>query len=219
MGTKALLVETRPTGHGRARGLVSTRSSGRRVESRTWAAPDDLADVVAALWTARWDLRGEPAHTTLLLSDPCLNFAFEEGGAHAGNRLVGVWTRLWRRTLEDRGRVRAVKLRPGAARAFVDIPAFRTVNRIIPLSAAFDDAADIERAVLAPAADEEALAMLAAWLRVHRRADEGGQTSLAVAIVSRIASDPEITDVERLAAVAGLGPRALQRLFREHVGA
>jgi hypothetical protein len=46
----ARLVETRPTGHGRATGLVSSRTSGRRVESRAYAAPEDLRDVVEAFW-------------------------------------------------------------------------------------------------------------------------------------------------------------------------
>ncbi len=219
MATDARLVETRPTGHGRARGLVSSPASGRRIEARTYAPPDDLGDVVAAFWTGGWDLRGQPAHTTELLSDPCLNFAFEAGGVQAGNRMVGVWTRLWQRTLEGLGRVRAVKLRAGAVRGFVDMPAFRTVNRIVPLGNLFDDADALEAAVLAPRDDDAAFAVLSQWLRAHRRADTGGQIALAVAIVERIASEPEITDVDRLAAVAGLGPRALQRLFREHVGA
>ncbi len=35
----------------------------------------------------------------------------------------------------------------------------------------------------------------------------------------RIAKDSDITTVEKLAAIAGLGPRSLQRLFREFVGA
>src|SRR5688572_20615970 len=60
------LVETRPTGHGRARGLVSSRVSGGRIEARSYAAADDLRDVVAAYWMGRWDLRGQPPHTTEL---------------------------------------------------------------------------------------------------------------------------------------------------------
>jgi AraC-like DNA-binding protein len=214
------LVETRPTGNGRARGLVSSRSSGRRVEARRYAAPEALGDVVSAFWTGSWDLRGQAPHVTELLSDPCVNFVFEEGGVHAGSRLVGVWTRLWRRTLEGKGRVRGVKLRAGAVRAFVDEPAFRFANRIVPLGSVFGAGVrELERAVLGPEDDAEAFAIFEQWL-ISRRVRSGAeQVALAVTLVDRIASEADITSVDRLAVVAGLGPRALQRLFREHVGA
>lgn len=210
------LVETRPTGHGRARGLVSSRSSGRRIEAHAYAPSEDLRSVVSTLWSGRWDLEGEAPHVTELVGDPCVNLVCEQGGAHAGSRVVGVWTRLWRRELRDRGRVRGVKLRAGAVRAFVPAPAFRFSNRITTLLSIFDDAETLEQAVLAPDDDAEGFAAFEQWLRAHRSSVD---TSVAVQIVERIAADPEITTVERLADVAGFGPRALQRLFREHVGA
>ena len=79
---------------------------------------------------------------------------------------MGVWTHLWRRTLEGRGRVRGVKLRAGAVRAFVSTPAFRFSNRIVPLASVFGaSVAKLERAVLAPEDDDEAFGLLEAWLR------------------------------------------------------
>ena len=216
----ARLVQTRPTGNGRARGLVSSRESGRRVEADTYAPCAELADVVNVLWSARWDLRGQAPHVTELLGDPCVHFVFEDGGPHAGNRLVGVWTRLWRRQLDGKGFVRGVKLRAGAMRAFVEVPAFRLSNRIVPLTAVFDDSAlELERAVLAVDGDEEAFALFQEWLCDRRIGAVADQVSFATALVERIAKDADITSVERLAAVSGLGQRALQRLFREFVGA
>jgi AraC-like DNA-binding protein len=214
------MVETRPAAStGRARGLVSSRASGRRVQSCTYAATDALGDVVAAFWTARWDLRGQEPHVTELLSDPCVNFVFESGGTHAGSRIVGVWTRLWSRTLEGQGHVRGVKLRAGAVRAFVDMPAYRLANRIVQLSSVFgSETARLERGVLEPP-DDDAFAHLRAWLLKRRIGAREGPVQLAVAVVDRIARDPEITTVERLATVAGLDRRSLQRLFREYVGA
>lgn len=199
---------------------MSSRTSGRRVDGRTFAPPGDLADVVAALWTSRWDLRGQRPHVSELLGDPCVHIVCEDGDGPAGARVVGVWTRLWRRTLAGRGRVRAVKLRAGAARAFVDVPAVRLSNRITPLAEVFGpDAGRLERAVLAPEGDGEAFAAFTTWLRDHRLHARAADSSLAVALVERIVRAPEILTVEHLAQVAGLGPRALQRLFRDHVGA
>ena len=212
------LAETPPTGHGRARGLVSNRSSGRRVEARTFAPPAELADLVAAYWVGRWDLHGQPPHRTQLLSDPCVHFVVETGGTHAGARLVGVWTRLWKRTLAGRGCVRGVKLRAGALRGFVDQSAHLFTNRIVSLADVFPSAQDIETAVTGLDDDGEALARLSDWLNVERGITDH-DVALAVNLVEHIAADPEITSAERLATVSGLGVRALQRLFRGHVGA
>jgi len=131
-----------------------------------------------------------------------------------------VWTHLWRRTLEEKGRVRGVKLRAGAVRAFVDEPAFRFANRIVPLGSVFgQDVSRLERAVLGPEDDGEGFAALERWLKARRLRADDVHVNLAVALVDRIAKDPAITTVEGLATVAGLDRRSLQRLFRECVGA
>jgi AraC-like DNA-binding protein len=211
------LEQTRPTGHGRARGLVSSRVSGRRVESTTFAPPNDLRDVVDVLWSASWDLPADAPHTTELLSDPCAHIAFEGGDRGPESRFVGVWTRLWRRTLVGRGYVRAAKLRPGALRAFVSRPAVSLVNRIVPLGELVGaEAAGLEAPIL-ELPEEEALLALAEWLRSRRASTR--TSALAVDLVERIMKDATIVRVEDLARVAGYGPRALQRLFRDEVGA
>jgi AraC-like DNA-binding protein len=209
------LVETRPTGNGRARGLVSSRISGGRIESRTYAPSADLADVIECHWIGRWDLRGEAPHVTELLGDPTIHLALEEGSS----RLVGVWTRLWRRSLEGLGQVRATKLRPGAARAFLPRAASTYTNTLTPLASVFGPLGTLEAEVLGPADDAEAFVALEAWLRARRLTDEDGQRSLATALVQRIATDPSLARVESLAELAGLSVRELQRLFRAHVGA
>lgn len=214
MAPPLTLVETRPTGHGRARGLVSSPTSGNRVEARRYEPPPGARDVVASLWSGRWDLPDEAPHVTELLSDPCMHFVFEQGGAHAGARLVGVWTKLWTRRLEGRGRVFGVKLRAGACSAFVGEPAARFRNRIVPLSTIVE--CDLRPESL-PADDAGAFEAIAAWLDRIRRRDASPR--LAIALVDRIVDDPEISSVQALAAASGYGARALQRIFREHVGA
>lgn len=215
------LVETRPTGHTRARGLVSNRVSGQRIEARTFAPPEDLVDVVAAFWQGRWALRGQPAHESRLLPDPCMHIVFERSDQTTGSRVVGVWTHLWTRTLSGQGMVRGVKLRAGACSAILPLPAKQFANCILPLSSLFPAPIEaLERAVLGASDEAEAFGALEAWLRSQRRADEDTTSrTLAVALVERIAKDSDITTVERLGDVAGLGVRALQRLFWMQVGA
>lgn len=190
------------------------------MESRSFAPPPDLADVIAALWTGRWDLRDQPPHTTELLGDPCLHVVFEDGDRGPDARVVGVWTRLWRRTLEGRGRVLGVKLLPGAAGLFFTQHAHALSNRITPLGDLVgDESLALQRDVLTTGSDEDAFQRLCAWLRPRRRPDRAADASLAVALVRAVTADPTITDVAGLSARAGLCERALQRVFRAHVGA
>ena len=209
------LRELPPSGHGRARGLVSSRRSGSRVEARVYAPPADLTDVVESFWMGRWDLRGQEPHVTELLGDPCVHIVAERGCG----RVVGVWTHRWTRTLEGRGLVRGVKLRAGAVRAFFNRPAVALTDGLHPIGRVLDvDAVTFERRLLDPAADEDAFEQLADLLRSLRDRSRGTEVSRAVAVARRL-GDPELRSVAVLAAQSGLGVRALQRMFREHVGA
>ena len=200
----ATLVQTRQ------RGIVSAPATAGTIDVCTESPPDDLADVVATFWRGRWDRRAQGPHTTELLSDPCVNLVFERGSS----RIVGVWTRLWTRTLSGTGLIRAVKLRAGAVRAFIDTPAWRLKNRILPLHES-----EIEDRVLAADDDAEAFRTLGQWLRERRSAVDDVRVAQACTLVDRIADDRDLATVEALAAHAKLGRRALQRLFRDYVGA
>ena len=210
----------RPSGHGRVRGLVSSRESGRRVQATAYRPDEDLEPIVASLWRGSWDLSGQAPHHTELLGDPCAHFVCEDGSRGPSTRLVGVWTRLWRRTLEGHGRVRGIKLRGGALRSVLPEPAHRYANRTVPLPELFDRAA-IERLhheVMTPDDDAEGFAAFQAWLRGAVRSDDDA-IATAIDLVEAIVSDPTLTTVAALSDRTGDSPRALQRLFRDYVGA
>lgn len=210
-----MLEQTRPDGHGRARGLVSGRQSGSRVDARTFAPPPELTGVVASYWTTAWNLEGQAPHVAEILADPCVTIAIEAGKS----RIVGVATRLWRRELANSGRIRAAKIRAGAASLILGKPIADLTDRILPLRVRFEDAEALETAVLAPAEDEDGLARLSDWLAacVDRGGDPGAGEAMAA--VAAIAGNPEITAAGQVATLCGVGERALQRLFRDHVGA
>ncbi len=211
------LEQTRPSG--RARGLVSSPESGDRVRVALYEPGAALADVACRYWAGRWDLRGQAPHTTQLLSDPCVNFVFERGRAGIDARVVGVWTRLWRRTLEGEGLVRGVKLRAGAVRAFVDASAATLANRIVPLRDVFGDLGDLPARVLDPDDHAEGFAAFDAWLSARRRTTDADDVARAIELVDAVANDPDLTSAAELAERADLTPRSLQRLFRDFVGA
>jgi AraC-like DNA-binding protein len=213
-GRDGPLEETRPTGHGRARGLVSSRVSGRRVEARTFAPGPALAPWVECLWLARWDLRGQDPHVTELLGDPAVHLSFEGGAA----RLVGVWTRLWTRTLSDRGHVRALKLHPGAAQVLLPGPVHRWTNRVTPLGEALgEDLSALVAAVDGPEDDADGLAALERWA-TERLAPDAAAAEV-VAWVREARSRSDLTRVDDWAARVGVSVAVLQRQLRAHLGA
>lgn len=182
---------------------------------RTFAPPPSLASVVESFWRSRWDLRGQPSHVAEILADPCVTIAFEANAS----RVVGVSRGLWRRELVDDGTIRAVKLRPGAARALLDVPTTELSDRVVPFRSLFPHAPTaLETLILSHDDDEAGFAPLVAWLEENARTDDRN-ISLAVAIVEHVRRHSEIVRVDALQEVSGLALRLLQRLFRDYVGA
>jgi AraC-like DNA-binding protein len=210
----APLEETRPDGHGRARGLVSSRTSGARVEAKTFAPSVSLRDVVQMHWMSRWSLDGEPPHDVAMLGDPCVHLVLEAGHS----RIVGVNTRLFHRRLTGAGLIRAVKLRAGAARAVVDGAIVDLNDRTVPLGK--QQLRDVERLALADSDDGAAFLHVEQWLLewLQERQPLDDKIELATALVDHIASHPELMTVAALVKQSGLSVRPPQRLFRDYVG-
>jgi AraC-like DNA-binding protein len=194
---------------------VSGRASGARIEAKSFAPSAEMAHLVEVYWAGRWDLRGQPPHTTKLLGDPCVHIVFEDGQS----RVVGVWTRTWKRTLEQAGVVRGVKIRAGAVAAFFAEPARELTDRIIPLARFFNDVPEIEREVLGPDDHRAGVARLELWLRDQVRREAVDELDGVTRLLAQIAGDRSIVTVEDLASRAGIAVRVLQRSFRIHVGA
>lgn len=168
--------------------------------------------MVERFWVGRWNLDPEVPHVTEMVSDPSVHLVSEHSptfpdGHPLATRVVGVWTRLWVRELRGEGRVVGMKLRPGAVRAFLDLEAHETSNRLTPFQGL---------PALGHLDDDAAVAALAEWAVDHRLEDDG------VAVAVRLCERLRTSDVDRVEAFAvevGRSVRTLQRLFKRHVGA
>ncbi len=86
-----------------------------------------LEPYVERYWTVRWDRRGLPAYRSQVLTHPSVNLSIEDGdGMRHGCRLPGTFlhgvvSTRFEVDLVGRGRVRAVKFRPGGYTALVDV--------------------------------------------------------------------------------------------------
>ncbi|GAA4766480.1 helix-turn-helix domain-containing protein [Actinomycetospora chibensis] len=166
--------------------------------------PDaELAPWVERLWTASWEY-AEP-YAQKIVPLPQVHVSLIDEGPP---RVVGPRSRHMVRELAGRGSVVGAAFRPGVFGALADGPVSALVDR------------EVEVAEVPALAGEPVLAgAMADWLRAHLPADGPGPAAReARELVARVAADPMIARVDRLAAAAGLGMRSLQRLFSEHVG-
>jgi AraC-like DNA-binding protein len=174
----------------------------------------DLAPFVEHHWIVAWDLRGQEPHVQKTLPYPCVHVVFERKGA----AIHGVMRGPFEARLEGRDRVLGVRFRAGAFRGFLKKRVASITDRTLPLSAIFDvDNAAINAAVLDAADDAAMIAIAEPMLRAVVPAPDP-TIGLIGDIIERISADPELMRVDRLAEVAGLGVRDLQRLFAEYVG-
>ncbi|PVZ08865.1 AraC family transcriptional regulator [Actinomycetospora cinnamomea] len=184
-----------------------------------------LTPWVERLWAASWDYADPYRQKIVPLPQVHVTVVTRgAGGADAGARdalaareaagdalaprVVGPASRHVIRELAGRGAVVGAAFRPGVFRAVAGQPVSALVDRAL-------DAA----AVPGLAGEPGWGGSLSGWLRAHLpEAGPGRAAREAGDLVARVAADPTIARVERLAAAAGLGVRTLQRLFAEHVG-
>ncbi len=195
------------------RGVLHVRMTASSPGYGRYWPDEDLSPFVEHLWTVAWDLE-RPA-VSEVLSHPSVQLVIEEGKS----AVAGVFTGRFSRTLEGRGRVLGVKFLPGGFRPFYDRPASTLADRRLGLCEVFGSAAiDLERCVLAAPDLETAFASIQEFLRA-RHPVAGEAIARVGGLVARAASDRQLTRVAQLVEISGLGPRQLQRLFDEHVGA
>ncbi len=186
-------------------------------------ADPGLATWVDHYWTVAWDLDG-PGFVSEVVSHPSVHVTVESGSRpRFGHRMPaglvhGVITRKFSQEISGSGRVFGVKFRPGGFGAFTGAHVGGWTDRVVPLSAAFGELADVlVRDVLPVETDRERAGVVDAFLldRVPAR-DERYDEVLAV--VRAIQADPTLTSVGLAARRHAMSERTLQRLFRRYVG-
>ena len=187
------------------------RGSGSRATIR---APS-LAAFVDYLWVVRWSVE-EPFKQTVL-TQPKVHLVAEQGRI----LVYGVSRRLFTRTLTGDDRVIGAAFRAGGFRPFMR-PAERVgslANTVVTGHDVWsiDDRAAFRRT--AEAADDNDMVASLEDLLDSRTPARDPVAEQVAELVDTIERQRWLRRVDQLAAESGLGIRALQRLFREYVGA
>jgi AraC-like DNA-binding protein len=198
----------------RPKGVVDPAAARRMFRLERYRAEGPFAAFLDHYWLVAWDLTGQPPYVQRTLPYPCVNLVFDAGKSG----VFGVVRGSFEYTLQGRGCALGLRFRPGAFRALLGRPVNTITDRVLPLSALFGgDGAMHERRVL-DAADDAGMIAAANALLAPRLPPPDPQVDRLNALLQRAAHDRQLTRVEQLAEHAGLGPRALQRLFADFVG-
>ena len=198
----------------RPKGVVAPGIASQKFRMGRYLPPAELAPFLDHFWLVEWDLRGQPPFVQRTMPYPCVHVVFD--ARRPG--IFGVTTGAFECELAEAGKVCGLRFRAGAFRAFLGRAAHTITDQVLPMSAVFpwdDDAA--LRAVLAGADDAAMVATAGSLLRGVLPPPDPHVEQIA-AIVRKVESTPGLTQVEALAADAGMSVRSLQQLFSEYVG-
>jgi AraC-like DNA-binding protein len=213
-----------------ARGIVDPETFRRHVTLTRYPAGEQLEGLVDRFWAVRWDLPAGLEHLQRVLTHPGANLYAGHTEPPPGGRpgpvvaeLEGVLRRLSSRRLAGRGWNVAALTTPGGLGAFVEMPARELTDRVTSLDRPLVDldAAGLVRRVVRGGDEEERVAVLRDALAIVVERADAARVAAAreVVAVARVAeTDRSVRRLEDLAAVAGVAPRTLQRLFGEYAG-
>lgn len=183
------------------------------VRHARFLAGGDLAWIVEHVWSVRWDLRGHEPFVAETLPHPAVHVVLERGASVVS----GPSRRRFVRRLEGAGEVVGIKMRPGGFRPLVDFAIVELADRVRPLAELGSDWAALEADVLSAKDAAARVGVVEAFLRTRAPArDPLAEEASRVVDVAR--TSPDLVRAEDLATATGHTLRALQRLFRSHVG-
>jgi AraC-like DNA-binding protein len=198
----------------RPKGVVAPAAARRKFRMERYLPAPELAAFLDHFWIVEWDLGDQPPYVQRTLPYPCVHVVFDR----ARSGVWGVPSGAFDYELKGAGRVCGLRFRPGAFRALLGRPLHTITDRVLALSEVFpwNDAAAQDE-VLAGADDAAMIAAATRLLGPVLPAPDP-QVERIAAILRTVEQTPELTQVEQLAAGAGLGVRSLQQLFSDYIG-
>ncbi len=196
------------------KGLVDPQGAARRIRLATYPPCAALAPFVDYFWLVQWQHVGGPPQVQRVLPYPNAHLVFERGQS----AIHGVVRGPFERSVQGAGQVVGVRFRPGGLHPFIGTPLAQLTGRVLAPDALLGiSAAEAERRVFATDTDQAKVAAATALLlAVLPPVDTRASLAAHVVGLAEAAGGP--ISVAALSSQAGMGERALQRLFSEYVG-
>lgn len=173
----------------------------------------ELAWCVENYWATAWEFPPGHGATARILPHPSVNLTFE----HSDLIVTGIAGGVFTRRLTGVDSVFGVKFRPGAFRAFVDVPVGALSGSGMSAHRLLAGSAQLESRLRTAASFPAQADVIADY--VAERGLRGDETlELVAEVVQALVHDSEIRRVADARTRFDLSERALQRLFVEYVG-
>ena len=194
------------------RGIVRPAAGLRKFRLDRFEPSPEVARFVDRYWLSTWHLPPGEEHAQRVLVHPVINIVFN---ADAGQMLVsGVQRRTHTQVLRGHGSALGVMFRPGGFRPFLGQPVSTLTDKVLPL---VDVLPQLAAAMPDGDADERTAKQVDELLQDLVPAEpQPSETTTAWAELA--VRDRSLLGVDQLASAVGVGVRALQRAFQDHVG-
>jgi AraC-like DNA-binding protein len=197
------------------RGVLKTAGAEQRYRHQRYYASPDLDPIVEHYWSVDWDLRGQPPQLVETLPHPSVHMTFER---NEKSEVRGPARARFSRFLERKGRVFAVKFRPGGFYPLVRVSVSRFTDTVMSIEDIFGpQGLDLARTVLKSDDDSYCIAAVETFFRTRRPQTDEDVRSVSE-IVYAVAREREILKVQDLIDRYEIDQRTLQRLFACYVG-
>lgn len=208
------------------RGLVRRAETASVFENRRYPAGAELERWIEHFWSVRWDVTGEPARRSRVISYPAMHLTAEwgmPGEVRHGLRLPativhGVISKVFEIGLSGHGEVVGARFTPDGFAAWTGLDAAKYTDRALPAEDVLGPELSSLHKVLADGTLDERVDRLRAILRDHRPAPSASADDELAVLIQKMASDDTLIRVEQLAELTGRSIRTLQRRFRHGIG-
>ncbi|MBO0746022.1 MAG: helix-turn-helix transcriptional regulator [Candidatus Dormibacteraeota bacterium] len=198
-----------------SRGVLQPRLGARHFDLRRHPPGPGADRFVRHYWSVEWDQGDAEPFRQAVLPHPAVNVVFTPAYANVYGLVRGVSVQA----LEGRGWALGVLFRPAGFTPFWPRRIAELTGCVVPVATVFGEAGEAAWEEITAAQDGAARAAVADRLLRRLAPADAPRAELARDLVEEIARDPDLDRVDQVAAQHALSVRALQRLFREQVGA
>ncbi len=186
----------------------------------TWHEPAaEVRDVVDAYWSVQWELSAGEAIEQRVLEFPAVTVSVETGAVPAPFMVTNVQRRAWTRTIEGRGFVFAVRLRPAGLAVVSNLDPTK-LSAAQPISRELDDLLFGVLGTIAAkdSAAEHALRADSVITEMLTKRPPTAEHLLANAVIDTLAQGVGSKPGQSVAGMLGVSERAVQRALRSTLG-
>lgn len=195
-------------------GVFHHKASAKQYDFMRQAPDPALKDYIEQYWHVTWDLGMGVDHLQQNLPDPTMHLTFEQDGIW----LYGPVTSRFEVTLSGKGMISGVKFRAGALTDLLGVNSRACVDVKLPAEAVMPDVMKLVQKAARQNFPDKCQQMDAFFNQLAGRQGRSEGYFLCQNLLDYITQNPDVRQVDQLAAQFQVSVRKIQRLFYQYIG-